>query len=112
MVYLHFETVLTSKLRAARALMREWGVDLSECLDDPDRLDTPAKLFTRKIRYRDCRPLPEDPEIVAAPADSRMLTGSLRESAALFIKDKFFDYPELLGPDEMYGVEAGAEGRA
>ena len=22
------------------------------------------------------------------------------------------DYPELLGPDEMYGVEAGAEGRA
>ncbi len=35
---------------------------------------------------------------VVSPADSRILIGSLADSSALFIKDKFFDLEELLGP--------------
>jgi phosphatidylserine decarboxylase len=34
---------------------------------------------------------------VVSPADSRVVTGSFRESSILFIKDKFFDADELLG---------------
>ena len=39
----------------------------------------------------------EDPAQVVSPADARVLVGSCREASALFIKDKFFSFPELLG---------------
>ena len=34
---------------------------------------------------------------MVCPADSRVMLGSLRESSGLFLKGKFFDFPELLG---------------
>jgi len=66
------------------------GIDLSECLDPPARLDTARKLFERRIRYESCRPMPDDPHAVVSPADARVLTGSLREQSLFFLKEKFF----------------------
>ena len=39
---------------------------------------------------------PEDDEIVVSPSDSKVLVGSLKPGKALFIKEKFFQYQELI----------------
>lgn len=41
--------------------------------------------------------MPEDEGAVVAPADSRVLTGSLSDVSRIFIKEKFFRFAELLG---------------
>jgi phosphatidylserine decarboxylase len=82
---------------ACSRFLRELQVDLNECLDAPEELNTPRKVFERRIRYEQCRPMPEEPESVVSPADARVLVGSCRETSSLFIKDKFFSFPELLG---------------
>lgn len=100
LAYLNFDAFLAARLRSSRELLRSWGVDVSECLEDPEHLDTPARLFTRKIRYWDCRPMTNDRKSVVSPSDSRVLIGSLEETSRLFIKGKFFEYRELLGDDK------------
>ncbi len=82
---------------ACSRFLKELQVDLGECLDEPAQLDTPRKVFERRIRYRHCRPMPEDEAAVVSPADARVLLGSCRETSQLFIKDKFFSFSELLG---------------
>jgi len=108
--YLNFETRLGARLGSARTVLGHWGIDPAECLDDPGTLDTPAKIFMRRIRYWECRPLPAGPATVVAPADSRVLLGSLAETALLFIKNKFFEYDELLGLDRPHWAAAFAGG--
>ena len=98
--YLAFDNILGMKLRSPDELMRSWGVDVSECLDDAEKLDTPERLFTRKIRYWECRPMPDHPGSVVSPADSKMLAGSFNETSMLCVKDKFFDFEELIGREK------------
>lgn len=73
------------------------GVRLEECTLPPAELNTPRKIFERRIRYAQCRAMEADPCILAAPADSRMLCGSLQQNESIFLKNKFFDLVELLG---------------
>ncbi|MEW6261861.1 MAG: phosphatidylserine decarboxylase [Thermodesulfobacteriota bacterium] len=108
--YLNFDSTLRSRIDSPRDLMVHWGVKEEECLDPLRTLDTPEKIFTRRISYWRCRPLPPDREAVVSPADARMIIGSFRETSALFLKDKFFDYAELLGADKGAWLEAFAGG--
>ena len=94
---LNFEAMLGARLKKSRELIRSWGVDLSECLEDPSTLNTPEKVFTRKIRYWDTRPMDPARSMVVSPADSRVILGSFAENSLLFIKTKFFDLSELVG---------------
>ena len=48
--------------------------------------------------------MPNDPRAIVSPADSRMLFGSFQEESGLFIKDKFFDYEEMLGAKNTPGL--------
>jgi phosphatidylserine decarboxylase len=80
-----------------RAFLADCGIDLSECLDRPEQLDTPRKIFERRIRYQECRPMPTDTEAVVSPADARVLVGSFHETSLIFLKEKFFSFEELLG---------------
>ena len=82
-----------------RAFLENCGIDLSECLDPSCQLDTPRKVFERKIRYWECRPMPTEAEAVVSPADARVLVGSLHETSLVFLKEKFFSFEELLGCD-------------
>ncbi|MEW5902578.1 MAG: phosphatidylserine decarboxylase, partial [Acidobacteriota bacterium] len=109
--YLNFDTFLGSKSRSSFDLIHHWGLDVSEFLEEPEKLDTPYKLFCRKIRYWDCRPMSQDARVVVAPADSRVLLGSFKENSLLFIKNKFFDFSELFGADHGRWLEAFQEGR-
>ena len=95
--YLNYDNALSARLSGMRRFLRRCGINAGELVDDPATLDTLRKVFERKIRYWECRPLPRKERCVVCPADSRVMLGSLRESSGLFLKGKFFDFPELLG---------------
>ncbi len=80
-------------LRMASAM----GIQLDECIDPPEAFDTVRKLFERRIRYGDCRPLSTAVGDIASPADARVIAGDLNETDLFFVKEKFFTLPELFG---------------
>ncbi len=93
----NFDLKLGSRLLGNRKFLNHCGVNLDECVDDISSFTNARKIFERKIKYWDCRPMPEEEDTIVSPADSRVLVGSLAETEALFIKDKFFEYEELFG---------------
>jgi len=93
-----------------KRFLRKCRVDLSECVEPLERLDTPRKIFERQIRYWEHRPMPDNPEAVVSPADSRVILGSLSETSLFFVKDKFFDLDELLGIDKPHFISAFRDG--
>ncbi|MBN2231369.1 MAG: phosphatidylserine decarboxylase [Deltaproteobacteria bacterium] len=84
--------------RVRRFLARN-GVDFSECLVPEAALKTMRQVFERQIRYWDCRPMDVDPAAVVSPADARVVVGTMDSASLLFLKEKFFSFPELLGGD-------------
>jgi phosphatidylserine decarboxylase len=88
------------RARQHRNWLERLGVNLEECTVPPAELNTPRKIFERRIKYAKWRKMDPDPHILAAPADARMLCGSLAESSLIFLKNKFFDLPELLGGEQ------------
>ena len=91
----NFDRPILSK----RTFLAECGIDLAECLDPPDKLDTGRKVFERRIRYPECRPMPQEAVAVVSPADARIVIGSFNETSLIFLKEKFFSFEELLGRD-------------
>ena len=82
-----------------RQFLQSCGIRLDECLDAASVLDTPRKVFERKIRYWECRPMPEDPLAIVSPADARVIIGSFQIDSRIEVKNKFFAYEELLGQE-------------
>lgn len=103
--FLNYDSLLAGRFLGSKAFLDSSQVDLGECLDDPGRFESPRDFFERRIRYWDCRPMPTDPGAVVSPADSRVLVGSLSAASRLFLKDKFFEYEELLGRDKRQWLE-------
>ncbi len=98
--FVNYETLLGSRLTGNKKFISQSGINKNECLDDVYSLDTPKKFFERKIKYWEYRPLPMDPDAIVSPCDSRVLLGSFETSSSLFIKEKFFDFEELIGQDK------------
>jgi phosphatidylserine decarboxylase len=98
--YLNFDAPLAARFTGNRRFLEECGVDFAECLTGAAEFATPREIFERRIRYWECRPMTEDDGAVVSPADARVLVGSFLESSALFLKEKFFAYEELLGRDK------------
>lgn len=98
--------------RMRRHYARSCGVDYSECAEPVETLDTARKVFERKIRYWECRPLSPDPYDVVAPADARVGIGSLREGGTFCLKDKLFQYEELLGLESRRWHDVFRDGEA
>lgn len=105
-----YDSLLGSRLSGNHRFLRACHVDLTECLDPPEQLDTARKIFERKIRYWERRPLPDEPNAIVSPADARMLVGSLQDTSHLFLKKKFFNSEELLDPNKHSWVEAFTNG--
>jgi len=90
---INFDRPVLSK----RAFLTKCGIDLSECIDPPEQLDTPRKIFERRIRYSECRPMPDETDAIVSPADARVLVGSFHETSLIFLKEKFFSFEEMFG---------------
>lgn len=108
--FLNYDFFLTGKLSGNMKFLRKSGINLNECLEIPELLNTPKKIFERKIRYWECRPMRADRQTVASPADARILVGSFCESKSIFVKEKFFEYEELFGSHKDVWLEMFSDG--
>lgn len=108
--FLNYDQFLGRRLTNIGRFMKFCGIDLGECLDHPGTLDTPRKIFERKIRYWECRPMPNEEGAVVSPADSKVLVGSFSQASTLCVKGKFFDYEELLGPQKCKWLDRFRDG--
>lgn len=97
LAFLNYESFVGRSVAGGRRFMGRHGIDFSECVDDGPPPQTLSEIFERKIRYWETRPMSKESRHIVAPADSRMVWGSLHEDTPLFIKGKFFDVAELLG---------------
>ncbi len=97
--FLHFDLNLPMEHCRGLRLLERMGVEGLECIAPEHSFTTPRQVFERRIRYRDLRPMDPNPEAIVAPADAKVLIGTLAETPELFIKEKFFSATELLGED-------------
>ena len=104
--WVNYDFPLGSNLSGIRRFLKNCAIDLSECLDQPEHLDTARRVFERRIRYWRCRPMCDDEFTIASPADARVILGSFKERSTLLLKGKFFEYEELLGPDRTEWLDA------
>ncbi len=107
--FVNYDMLIKQRLSGGRNMIEALNIDLDECLE-PDSLDSPRKIFERKIRYWKTRPMPENCTSITSPADAKMLAGSLSKNSMLFIKEKFFKPDELLGEDRSEWIEAFENG--
>lgn len=107
---LSYNTLMGGKGTGLKKFLRKTGVDLAECVKQPENLETAKELFERQIRFWNCRPMPDNPAAVVCPADARVIVGSLRETSTVFIKEKFFDFEELLNSDRRQWLDAFRNG--
>jgi phosphatidylserine decarboxylase len=103
--FLTYDALLGKKLSRNESFLKRNGIDLQECVEDRQYYNTPRKIFERQIRYWEARPMPEEPEAIVSPADARALVGSLIENKALFVKEKFFAFHQLLGCDRTWWLD-------
>ncbi|PKN68559.1 MAG: phosphatidylserine decarboxylase [Deltaproteobacteria bacterium HGW-Deltaproteobacteria-12] len=108
--YVNYDGILSNRMKNYLDIHKQLNIDYKECFDAPENLDSLRKIFERKIRYWECRSMPNDPCAIVSPADSRMLCGSFQEESGLFIKDKFFDYEEMFGPEKNTWLTAFRDG--
>jgi phosphatidylserine decarboxylase len=97
-------------IRSSKDIIQALNIDLYECVDSLEELNSPRKIFERKIKYWENRPMPDDPAVVVSPADSKMLIGSLEDQSQLFLKEKFFHFDELIGPKKREWLQAFSNG--
>ncbi|MBR9984796.1 MAG: phosphatidylserine decarboxylase [Desulfosarcina sp.] len=108
--FLNFDLPVPKRASGNASRIRAMGIDLAECLDRPQDLNTARKLFERKIRYWQCRPMPPGADRIVSPADARVIVGSFDCHDALFLKEKFFSFNELIGEDKSQWINAFAGG--
>lgn len=107
---LNYDSWVGARLTGTLRFLQAHGARLEECVQPREQLNTARKVFERKIRYWECRPLPPDPHAVVSPADARVLIGSLRETSGFFLKEKFFSYQDLLDANKQSWTRAFAGG--
>ena len=96
--YLNYDNVLSSRATGMLKFLRDSGIQLSEFVGNLSEYDTARKIFERQIRYWNCRPMPQNSaRRCLSRRFARALLGSMEESSGLYLKQKFFSFPELLG---------------
>lgn len=95
--YINFDAPILSQITGTKSFVKKLNIDLDECADSLENLNTPRKLFERKIEYWKYRPMETGLEVVVSPADAKVLVGSFSSTSALKLKDKFFIFEELIG---------------
>ncbi len=105
-----FDSFIGSKVTRTKHFISKLGINYSECLDNPKLFDTPRKIFERKIRYWEKRPMPSDEAVIVSPCDAKVLIGSSNIISLIQIKNKFFQYEELIGYEKREWLDAFRDG--
>jgi phosphatidylserine decarboxylase len=108
LAFLNYDAPFANRVSGAQAFMKPLAIDWAECIEKPEALDTPRKVFERKIRYWERRPMERNPDAVVSSCDARILIGSFASDSCLFLKNKFFDLADLL--DRPHWIEAFRNG--
>jgi phosphatidylserine decarboxylase len=108
--FLNYELPFHRRSATIKKMIQDLRIDLEECLAAPQELDSARKLFERRIQYWRCRPMPDDPRSVVAPADAKLWVGSCDQTHHLFLKKKFFSLQELLGSPHRHWQQYFASG--
>ncbi|MFZ3045053.1 MAG: phosphatidylserine decarboxylase [Desulfatirhabdiaceae bacterium] len=95
--WLQYDLSRSMPLARLERFIRSMKIDRKEFVRDMESMHTLREIFERQIRYWDSRPMCDAQDVVVSPSDARMLVGSFSETSGLSIKDKFFDFDELLG---------------
>jgi phosphatidylserine decarboxylase len=102
--HLNYDNLLSARAAGTLGFLNAWGVDFDEALLPRSELTTVRDIFERQIRYWECRTMPPEAHNIVCAADARLLLGTLRTESKnalprqLYIKNKFFDLDELVGP--------------
>ena len=86
--WVNYDFPLGQSIPGIRRFLKNCAINLNECLDKPETLDSARKVFERRIRYWQWRPMSEDPSAVVAPSDSRLLIGSFKDTSDTFSEGK------------------------
>lgn len=108
--WLHYDMHANLTASQVRRAIQKLGISPAEIADDTSAYRSLREIFERKIRYRDIRPMPTGSDVVVSPSDARILIGSFSTASMVFIKEKFFDYVELIGKDRIGWLSRFAEG--
>ncbi len=100
--HINFTLPFGNLLTGSKRLMKELGINFAECVDAGSNLNNARKIFERKIKYWECRPMSQDHGVVVSPADANMLVGSFLDSSRIFLKNKFFSYEEMFASNEKH----------
>src|SRR5262245_32268333 len=110
LAWLSFDLPFSAKRFGIVRFLQSCGINLHECVDPDITTRTARAIFERQIRYWECRPMPQTRGTVVAPAEARLVLGSLQQQSHFFIKGKLFGYEELLGAHQQRWLQAFAGG--
>ncbi|MBF0240988.1 MAG: phosphatidylserine decarboxylase [Desulfamplus sp.] len=108
--YLNFDFAFSQNREKAKRFISELGINIKESVLPYESFMTARQVFERQIQYWRFRPMPADENlpydngIVVSPSDSKVIVGSIKENQPLFIKEKFFQFHELIQKDEFIKV--------
>jgi len=105
LAFFQYDTPLQRRPEYIRKTIEALQIDMTEFAAPLQSLKSTRDLFERKIKYWLCRPMPEDPGTIVAPADARAIVGTLQSPHHFFIKEKFFSFEELLGSRQRHWTE-------
>ncbi|MBF0225233.1 MAG: phosphatidylserine decarboxylase [Desulfobacterales bacterium] len=108
--FLHYDSNPILRKKSILKYTDKIGIDISECIDPPEFFTSKRKIFERKIKYWETRPMSDNPCEIVSPADAKAIVGSFDETSIVFIKEKFFHFDELLGEDKTAWLEAFYKG--
>lgn len=94
--FMHYD-LATGRSKSGLRLFEALKADWRECVEPLSYYTTQRRVFERRIRYWQTRPMEKQVDTVVSPADSRVIIGSFAHASSVFIKSKFFEISELLG---------------
>ena len=106
--FLNYDSFIGQKITGGHKIIQDLKINQSEWLHNDERIDSARKIFERQIQYWTYRPMPKSKHAIVSPADARMLIGSLNETQQWFIKEKFFEFEELIGKDKYIWLKTFA----
>lgn len=106
MGFLQYDIPIYRRYKTPFDLLTRMGVRCDEIHGPLKELNTYRKIFERQIQYWKYRPMLKNPEAVVSVADSKMLPGSFEHRHSLSIKNKLFEFDELIGRDKQDWLKA------